>query len=146
MQMNRFFVTIMLVFVAMATSVFAGDDITIKVGQGGQYQGGAYNKPLHTLFIPSGKKINLKYDFSIDAKDDEQSAIDCIMKFPKDLNVEFMSSQGIQALKMDDDGTVPALTIYTEKDGTKTCEFLMPQKKDGTAFVEFQINILAVDS
>lgn len=139
--MNRFFFMPLFFFVAMATSVFAGDDITIKVNQAAQYSGGVYDNPLHTLLIPFGEKINLMYDFSVYAKDDEQSAIDCIMKFPKYLNIEFMSSQGIQAIEVEDDGDVPALTMYDDDEGFRICEFLMPQKKNGTAFVEFQVNV-----
>jgi len=68
-----------------------------------------------------------------------------LIKFPKDLKVEFLSCEGIQAIELKESDTVPAFAIYNDKDERdneyKYCEFLIPQKNGGIGFIEFQLNI-----
>lgn len=117
---------------------YALDEQIVKVTQSVAAPKEAYS-PFTTPTLPIGI-INLKYDFVVKAKDNAHAAIDLLIKFPKDLNVELVSCDGIQAIELKEDETVPAFAIYEEEDN-KYCEFLIPQKSDGTGFVEFQLNI-----
>ena len=141
--MNRILTTL-IIFATMAAFTFAGDPVAITVAQSAQLFGqdkfGPQESPLYTVYVPTNEKIGISYAFTIDTEDDEQSAIDCVIKFPKYLNIELMSSEGIQALQTEEDGSVAAMTQYDD-DMFIYYEFLLPQKNNGTAFIEFQINV-----
>ena len=117
---------------------FALDKQVVKIQPSYQIPGQTY-VPLTTPQLPVGV-VNLKYDFTVDAKDKEHAVIDCLIKFPKYFDVKLMSCDGVQALSLEDDKTVAALTIYDD-DTFNYCEFLIPQKNGGIGFVEFQANI-----
>ncbi len=127
-----------IILISLTSVAFALDKQHVYITQWCQKPGGQYAE-LTTPQLPSGK-INLKYDFTVEGKDDKHSVIDCIMKFPKDLDIGIVSCTGIQGLSSKDDGTVAALTIFADEE-YQYCEFLIPQKNRGQGFVEFQVNI-----
>ena len=87
--------------------------------------------------------VKLNYDFTVEAKDNAHAVIDCLIKFPKDLKVEVLSHDGIQAIELQENDIVPGIAIYNDKKGNEYtyCEFLIPQKNGGIGFIEFQLNI-----
>lgn len=136
--MKKYF--LLLVLVSLAVGLFALDKQRVMVKQYPAISGGPYAMELSVPELPTGK-INLKYTFTVDAKDDEHAVIDCIVKFPNYVDVEFLACEGVQGISLKDDGTVAGLSIYT--DGSyKCCEFLIPQKNNGEGSVEFQVDIL----
>ena len=133
---KHFLLFIILIFLISKT--FALDSQHVYITQWCQKPGGQYAE-LTTPQLPYGK-INLKYDFTVEGRDDKHSVIDCIIKFPKDLDIEIVSCTGIQGLSTKDDGSAVALTIFNDEE-YQYCEFLIPQKNRGQGFVEFQVNI-----
>ena len=136
--MRKKYVLSFIYFLFSVVNGYALDEQIVKVTQSVAAPKEAYS-PFTTPTLPVGI-INLKYDFVVKAKDNAHAAIDLLIKFPKNLNVELVSCDGIQAIELKEDETVPAFAIY-EEENNKYCEFLIPQKNEGTGFVEFQLNI-----
>ena len=112
-------------------------DIRVMTQQSIQYPGGQYAVLTAPLVKPG--KVNLKYDITVDGKTNDQAVIDCVFKMPHGVEIDFLTSSGIQAINVEDSITT-ALTKFTEKG--RTCyEFLIPLRENGKAHVEFQANI-----
>ena len=129
--------TLASLFLSAATA-FALDKQRVFVHQLCQRPGGLYTE-LTTPQLPTGT-INLRYEFTVDAKDDEHAVIDCVARFPIGLNIRLTSCNGIQALETDSNELMPVITTYT-KSGCRCFEFLISQKAHGSGYVEFQADI-----
>ena len=141
MTNTNFMKSVLLAIVFVFTSLvngFAADSWHVKITPSYQIPGQTY-APLTTPKLNVGL-VNLKYDFTVDAKTCNHATIGCLVKFPKDFDLKLVACDGIQALKLDDDNQLAALTVY-EAGEYKCLEFLMPQKKGITGFVEFQVKI-----
>ncbi|MEE3312937.1 MAG: hypothetical protein VZR56_02130 [Treponema sp.] len=140
--MKKFF----LIFICILFSImncFALDKATVRVRQYAKIGNGQWAE-MSSPELPIGEIVNLKYEFTVDAKDDAHACIDCILRFPEELVPQFVSASGVQALKLENDGTVAALTHYNERYKGMWCksfEFLIPQKKAGGGYVELQVKI-----
>lgn len=134
----KHFILISVILFSLVGNSFALDEQSVKVKQSAQIPGGTYVE-CTTPQLPLGK-INLKYDFTVDANDDEDSVIDCVIKFPLYFDVELLSHDGIQGLILEDGEVAPIIQIY-DSDYNSYCEFLIPQKSGGTGFLEFQVKI-----
>ena len=123
----------------LSLNLFALDKERVVVKQFAKIGNGMWSE-MSSPELSVGEIVDLKYAFTVDAKNDARACIDCIIRVPEGLKPELVSASGIQALVLENDGTVAALTTYNEK-SWRIYEFLIPQKKAGEGYVEFQVEI-----
>lgn len=106
---------------------------------GGQY---AVDVPAPTISfstLPNGK-LNLRYDFNLDAKKDaEDKLIDCKIQFLNGVSYLVTAFAGIAGFDIEGE-QVPALM---EKN--TYVEFLIPVRKEGKGFIEIQLSLTSND-
>ena len=135
--MKRYILVFCCMFAFMANCL-AADDWRVRIDPSYSVPGSKHTT-FTTPLLPVGV-TNMRYAFTVEADDDENSLIDCVIRFPKDLDIKLMSFDGIQALNSEDYDNVTAFTFY-EEGNYKCFEFLISQKKDGNGFVELQANL-----
>lgn len=106
---------------------------------GGQYAVDVPSPTISFSTLPNGK-LNLRYDFNLDAKKDvEDKLIDCKIQFLNGVSYLVTAFDGIAGFDIEGE-QVPALM---EKD--TYVEFLIPVRKEGKGFVEIQLSLTSND-
>ena len=94
-----------------------------------------------TLTITAKNRTQkVRYCFAVKGATDSDSAIDCRIAFPKDIDVDFLSCSGI--LKIGTSGKKSILMETSYIDGrNRYFEFLIPQQDKVKGFVELSLTI-----